>query len=66
MRKDPKEKAVPTEQEIKAVMPNQHSGPSHMPMQGSRRLSMARAMNGSGREVNNLMNPLARKSRYGG
>ena len=66
MRKDPKQNAVPTEQEVKAVMPNQNAAPSHMPMQGSRKLAMARAMNGAGREVNNLMNPLARKSRFGG
>jgi hypothetical protein len=62
----PKEsKATPTKEEIKAVMPN-NSTPSHMPMRGLSRLMQARAQNGAGRSINNLMNAQARATRFRG
>jgi len=58
-------KATPTKEEIKVVMPN-NSTPSHMPMRGLSRLLQARAMNGAGRGINNLMNAQARQTRFRG
>jgi hypothetical protein len=58
-------KATPTKEEIKAVMPN-NSMPMHMPMRGLSRLMQARAQNGTGRGINNLMNAQARQTRFRG
>lgn len=63
-------KQVPTEEEVKVVLPNQPQNTRQSPLQGNRRLNMARAQNGltgiQGRmSMNNLMGLAARKSPYG-
>jgi len=58
-------KQVPSEEEVKQVLPNQPQA-KQLPMQGMRRLQQARRMAGmQGMAMNNLMNMKARPSAYG-
>ena len=58
-------KQVPSEEEVKQVLPNQPQA-KQMPMQGMRRLQQARRQSGmQGMAMNNLMNMKARPSAYG-
>lgn len=57
-------KQIPTEEEIKPVLPNQQQKPA--PMQGLRRLTSARKQTGMGGKLNNLLGLNARKSPWGG
>jgi hypothetical protein len=62
-------KTVPSEEEVKAVLPNQPQNTRQSPLQGNRRLNMARMQNGltspsQRMSMNNLMGLAARKSPY--
>ena len=57
-------KQVPSEEEIKHVLPNQQQPAKQMPMQGLRRLQKARMQSGMGLKMNNLMSAAARQSPY--
>lgn len=58
-------KQVPSEEEVKAVLPNQQSS-KPIPMQGLRRLQAARQQSGMGNKMNNLLGLKARMSKFGG
>lgn len=59
MEKASKGKQLPTQEDLKPVLPNRK-----MPMMSQKIISKARAMNGQGRSINNMMNPATRQSPY--
>jgi hypothetical protein len=59
VEKAAKGKQLPTQEDIKVVMPNKK-----MPMNAQKKIGMARAMTGQGRSINNMMNPATRMSPY--
>lgn len=58
-------KQVPSEEEIKDVLPSTQPK-KNPPMQGFRRLQSARQQSGMGNKMNNLLGLKARMSPYGG
>jgi len=55
-----KGKQIPTQEDLKPVLPNRK-----MPMMSQKIIGKARAKTGMGRGINNMMNPQARQSPYG-
>ena len=60
MEKAVKGKQLPTQEDLKPVLP-----PKRMPMMSQKIIGKARAKTGMGRGINNMMNPQARQSPYG-
>jgi hypothetical protein len=59
MEKANKSKQVPTQEDIKPVLPNRK-----MPMMSQNIIGKARAKTGMGRGINNMLNPSTRQSPY--
>jgi hypothetical protein len=59
MEKANKGKQVPTQEDIKPVLPNRK-----MPMMSQNIIGKARAKTGMGRGINNMLNPSTRQSPY--
>lgn len=60
MEKAAKGKQLPTQEDLKPVLPNRK-----MPMMSQKVIGKARAQTGLGRGINNMLNPLTRQSPYG-
>ena len=60
MEKAVKGKQIPTQEDLKPVLPNRK-----MPMMSQNIIGKARTKTGMGRGINNMLNPLTRQSPYG-